>query len=155
MASTFKIFQEGKDELVIASFSVTQLSAPNGYLDCGLYKLKINGITPSGKEPPSYQWMEYVDISVLDGIGRHLLQYYTKNAFEECFYLFIKANISNTDCEVDTGNSIQAYPNGKMLCEDIHPSGAAAGFELTLETTDNTKVTIDSTNKYFNYIVTG
>lgn len=155
MASTFKIFQEGKDELVTASFAVTQLSAPNGYMDCGLYKLKINGITQSGKEPPSDQWMEYVDVSIFDGNGRHLLQYHTKSVFEQCIYLYIKANISDTNCELDTGSDVQEYPNGKMLCEDIHPSGLAAVFELTLETTDNTKVITDSTSKYFNYIVTG
>lgn len=155
MASIFKIFQEGKDEIVTVYFPITGLIAPNGYIDCGLYKLQLSYSTPSGKEP-SITWASYLKITVRDGVGRHLLQDYAINPYENVINLYIKANIANTDCQVDTSYLLPEYPNGKMLCDDYStPSGFAAGFEIILESTDETKVIIDSSRERFSYAVTG
>lgn len=155
MASTFKIVQEEKDELITAYFPITQLSAPNGYIDCGLYKLQLSCSTPSGKEP-SITWASYLKITVIDGVGRHLLQDYAINTHDNIINLYIRANIANSNCQLDISYSLPEYPNGKMLCDDYNvPSGAAAGFEILLESTDETKVIIDSSKNRFGYMVTG
>lgn len=154
MASTFKILQEGKDEIVTASFSISSLSAPRGYSDCGLYKLTVNWSTPSGNKPKNFNWGDYISYNVFND-SSNILQYSYFNPFDYCLYLYFKANIINKNCEVDTSTNVDDFPNGKMLCDDIQPSGAAAVINITLLSTDETKVTIDKSKNEFVYSVTG
>lgn len=151
MASTFKIIQAGKEELVTAY--IDSSSYLNGtWYECGIYELPIKAKTNSGNSP-TFDWFQYIDIKISDNFN--LLKFYYKNSGDSSYMLHINPNTENPEsCYLDNSSS-EHYPNGVISCIDPKPSGAAKVFEIILKSNDETKVIIDNSNNSFTYIVSG
>ena len=151
MASTFKIIQAGKEELVTAY--IDSSSYLNGtWYECGIYELPIKAKTNSGNSP-TFDWFQYIDIEILDNFN--LLKFYYKNSGDSSYMLHINPNTENPEsCYLDDSSS-EHYPNGVISCIGPKPNGAAKVFEIILKSNDETKVIIDNSNNSFTYIVSG
>lgn len=150
MASTFKIIQAGKEELVTAYVDSSYLNGT--WHECGIYELPIKAKTNSGNSP-TFDWFQYIDIEILDNFN--LLKFYYKNSVDSSYTLYINPNTESPEsCYLDD-NSSEHYPNGVISCIDPKPSGAAKEFEIILKSNDETKVIIDNSNNSFTYNVSG
>lgn len=152
MASTFKIIQAGKEELVTAYIDSSSSYLNGTWYECGIYELPIKAKTNSGNSP-TFDWFQYIDIEILDNFN--LLKLYYKNSGDSSYMLHINPNTENPEsCYLDDSSS-EHYPNGVISCIDPKPSGAAKVFEIKLKSNDETKVIIDSSNNSFIYDVSG
>lgn len=152
MASTFKIIQAGKEELVTAYIDSSSSYLNSTWYECGIYELPIKAKTNSGNSP-TFDWFQYIDIEILDNFK--LLKFYYKNSGDSSYMLHINPNTENPEsCYLDDSSS-EHYPNGVISCIDPKPSGAAKVFEIILKSNDETKVIIDNSNNSFTYTVSG
>lgn len=152
MASTFKIIQQGKEELATAYIDSSSSYLGASWWECGMHELQIKVKTNSGNIPTS-DWFQYVDIEVFDNFN--LLKYYYKNPADYSYMLYINPNTENPEyCYLDDSGS-ERFPNGIISCNDPSPSGTAKIFEIKLKSKDETKVIIDSSNNRFSYNVLG
>ena len=152
MASTFKIIQAGKEELVTAYIDSSSSYLNGTWYECGIYELPIKAKTNSGNSP-TFDWFQYIDIEILDNFN--LLKFYYKNSGDSSYMLHINPNTENPEsCYLDDSSS-EHYPNGVISCIDPKPSGAAKVFEIILKSNDETKVIIDNSNNSFTYTVSG
>lgn len=152
MASTFKIIQAGKEELVTAYIDSSSSYLNGTWYECGIYELPIKAKTNSGNSP-TFDWFQYIDIEILDNFN--LLKYSYKNTGDDSYMLYINPNTNNPEyCYLDDSSS-ESFPNGVISCIDPKPSGAAKVFEIKLKSNDETKVIIDNSNNSFTYDVSG
>lgn len=152
MASTFKIIQAGKEELVTAYIDSSSSYLNGTWYECGIYELPIKAKTNSGNSP-TFDWFQYIDIEILYNFN--LLKFYYKNSGDSSYMLHINPNTENPEsCYLDNSSS-EHYPNGVISCIDPKPSGSANVFEIILKSNDETKVIIDNSNNSFTYTVSG
>lgn len=151
MASTFKIFQEGKDEIVTVYIDDAHQYLTAQWNNCGMYELPISWSTPSGNNP-TIDWFKYVELEIANISASYILKDIYKNTADYSYYLYLNPNTADPEnCYLIDGN----YPYGNMSCISPQPSGAVQVMFLKIKSTDETKVVVDSSKNFLSYNITG